>query len=276
MTDLSNITYSDGIGSRGRRPFLLFVRGEEIVNFRGENIPGIVVVRGTDFTKNGKWSHTTYRLELAECIRHIAGRDGWETGRFVEGLRSAVGGSAIDTWADVANALGVSVPAAMTFLRSWRPKAAEALDKVDEALSELDDAAEAVETEADTKIVVVSFGSPTRCARAEGFWTNPKSIPAGGELRLIDTEKGWAAENIAVHGVTGKVLSATHASGHGGGYVSVTVAVVPRTGTEVPVETTPSAASADEVTVPVSSASPTPTSYGFGSMAAALQKAKLR
>jgi hypothetical protein len=271
MTGLSTTTinYSDGIGSRSRRPFLLFIRGEEVIGFRGENIPGVMVVRGTDYTKNGKWSQTTYRLELADGFRHISGRDGWETGRFVEGLRSAVGGSAIDTWADVANALGVSVPAAMTFLRSWRPEAAEALDKVDEALSELDDAAVAADAESDTQTVVVSFGSPTRRARADGFWTNPKAIPGGGELRLIDAEKGWTLENVAVHGITGKVLSTTHASGHGGGYVSVTVAVLP--GTEVAVESTPSP-STNEVSAPVSQ----PASNGFGTLAAALQKAKIR
>ncbi len=128
---MENITWSDGIGSRGRNPFLLFVRGDEAIVFHGQNIPGVVVVRGTDYTKNGKWSHTTYRLELASGIRHIAGRDGWETGRFVEGLASAVGCKTPDTWADTATALGISVPSAMELLRSWRPKAAEKLDEVE-------------------------------------------------------------------------------------------------------------------------------------------------
>ncbi len=231
----TNMTWSDQIGSRGRRGWLLLVKGEEITPFNGSNIPGVVVIRGTDYTKNGKWSHNTYRLELAPGVRAIASRDGWETGRFVEGLQSAVShGSPVDTWADVANALGVSVPSAMQFLRSWRSKAADALDEVDAALTALDEAADEAEAEQDTETVVVSFGSPTRRMRAEGFWTNSKSIPNhDGELRLIDKEKGWTKDNIKVAGIIGTVVSATHSSGHGGGYVSVTVAIVPGTESEI-------------------------------------------
>jgi len=207
---------------------MLLIKGEQIVPFTGQNVPGMVVVRGTDYHKNGKGSHTTFRLELAQGVRAISGRDGWETGRFVEGLRSAVSfGQPIDTWADVANAMGVSVPSAMTFLKEWRPKAAAALDEVDAQLEALD-AAVSKDAVVDTETVVVSFGGPTNRAIADGFWKNPKGIPGhDGELRLIDAEKGWTKENIQVVGMSGAVPSATHASGYHGGYVSVTVAVVP-------------------------------------------------
>ncbi len=232
----SNINWSDKIGSRSRKAWLLLVKGEEVMAFTGQNIPGVAVVRGTSYNKNGKWSHTTYRIELAPGVQAISGKNGWETNKFVEGLASAVRfGGPIDTWADVANALGVSVPSAMEFLRSWRPKAAAALDDVDAALSALDEAADEAEAMADTETVVVSFGSPTRRQRAEGFWTNPKSIPNhDGELRLIDAERGWDKDNITVVGILGTVVSATHSSGHGGGYVSVTVAIVPGTESEIP------------------------------------------
>lgn len=225
----STMNWSDGIGSRGRCGWLLLVKGEEITPFKGSNIPGVVVVRGTDYHKNGKWSHTTYRLELGQGVRAISGKDGWETGRFVEGLRSAVSfNSPIDTWADVANAMGVSVPSAMEFLKEWRPKAATALDEVDAQLSALDDAVDPTAPVVDTETVVVSFGGPTNRAIADGFWKNPKSITGhNGELRLIDLTKGWTKDNIRVARMIGTVLSATHASGYHGGYVSVTVVVVP-------------------------------------------------
>jgi hypothetical protein len=96
------------------------------------------VVRGTDYTKQGIWSYTTYRLQIATGVREIAGRDGWETGRFTEGLGAAVGVPTPDTWADVATALGVSVPRAMEFLRNWRPGAAESLDSVERSLNTLE------------------------------------------------------------------------------------------------------------------------------------------
>lgn len=250
-TSPSTITWSDKMGSRSRRAWLLLIKGEEIKDFKGGTIPGIVVVRGTDYSKNGKWSHTTFRLELAQGVRAISGLDGWETGRFVEGLRSAVSfGQAIDTWADVANAMGVSVPSAMAFLKEWRPKAAEALDQVDVELEALD-AAVSKDAVVDTETVVVSFGGPTNRAIADGFWKNPKSITGhGGELRLVDVEKGWIKENIQVVGMSGAVLSATHASGYHGGYVSVTVAVVP--GSEVAKTEEP------QVEAPVAISAPTP------------------
>ena len=229
---MENIEYSDGIGSRGRNPFLLFIKGDDIVSVGGSDIPGVVVVRGTDYTKNGKWSHTTYRLQLADGIRHIAGRSGWETGRFVEGLASAVGCKTPDTWADTATALGVSVPSAMELLRSWRPKAAEKLDEVEQALAKLE---EVSEKETDLVIVTVSFGSPTNRAIREGYWESPKSIPGhNAEIRLKDRQQGWAEGNIAVVGISGTVLSVKHSRGMHGGYYAVSVAVVPGTETEIP------------------------------------------
>lgn len=229
---MENIEYSDGIGSRGRNPFLLFVRGDEIIPFAGSDIAGVVVVRGTDYTKNGKWSHTTYRLQLADGIRHIAGRSGWETGRFVEGLASAVGCATPDTWADTAKALGVSVPSAMELLRSWRPKAAAELDKVEESLAKLE---EVSEKETDSVIVTVSFGSPTNRAIRDGYWESPKTIPGyTAEIRLKDSSAGWTEGNIEVLGISGTILSVKHSSGMHGGYYGVSVAVIPGTETEIP------------------------------------------
>lgn len=246
-TTTTTTTWSDEMGSRGRGSWLLLIKGEEVVVFKGGDLPGVAVVRGTDYCKNGKWSHTTYRLELAPGVRPIPGKDGWETGRFAEGLRPAVGyRGPIDTWIDLGMALGISVPSAMKFLRAWRPKAAERFDEVDARLSALDDVAEAAEATADTETVVVSFGGPTRAQRAEGFWTNSKPIPGhAGELRLLDPEKGWETANITVSGIAGTVLNAVTAPGHGGGYVSVTVAVVPGTEFDDPAPVAP--LSAEEV-----------------------------
>jgi hypothetical protein len=185
--------------------------------FKGENIPGLVAIVGTDYEKAGKWSHTTYRLELAPRVRAIAGKDGWETGRFVEGLRDAVRfGRPIDRWIDVANALGVTIPEAMRFLREWRPKAAEALDAVEEAI-------EAVDTAADdgAEIVSISFGGPTRRMREAGFWNWPVLVILDGQEigRVTPTEAGWVPSGQV------EIMAKEHASGHGGGYVSMRLAV---------------------------------------------------
>lgn len=229
---MNKIEWSDGIGSRGRGPFLVFIKGDEIIPFDGKNISGVVVVRGTDYTKNGKWSHTTYRLDVADGIRHIAGRSGWETGRFGEGLGSAVGCATTDTWAETAKALGVSVPSTMEFLRGWKPQAAEKLDKVEQSLVALE---EVSGQGTDSVTVTVSFGSPTNRAIADGYWESPKTIPRyAAEIRKTDPAGGWAEGNIEVVGISGTILSVKHSAGMHGGYYAVSVAVIPGTETEVP------------------------------------------
>lgn len=231
----SSLSWSNEMGHRSHSAWLLLVKGEEIVSFGERTMPGWVVVLGTDYRQNGKWSHTTFRLELAVGVRAIAGHNGWETGRFVEGLRSAVrGNEPIDRWPDLANALGVSVPAAMSFLRQWRPKAAEALDIVDAQLEALEASVPAGEV-VDTVTITVSFGSPTNRAIADGWWSAPKQITGQkAQLRLIDSTKGWEKGNVVVVGMTGTVLSAVSSSGMHGGYRAVTVAVVPGTETQIP------------------------------------------
>lgn len=230
---MADIRWLDQIGSRGRAPWLLLVRGDEVIPFSGVGIPGVVAVRGTDYTKSGKWSHTTYRLRLADGIRHIAGRSGWETGRFVEGLGAAVGCKTPDTWAETADALGVSVPSAMEFLRSWRPLAANKLDEVEQSLMALEEASSQQET--DSVIVTVSFGSPSTHAIRGGFWEAPKGIPDyEAEIRIKDREEGWNEGNIEVVGISGTILSVKHSPGMHGGYYAVSVAVIPGTETEIP------------------------------------------
>jgi len=77
---------------------------------------------------------------------------------------------------------------------------------------------------------VVSFGSPSRRQRAAGFWQNPKSVPSfDAEIELIDRTGDWTVADVRVTGKIGTSISASRASGHGGGYVSVTVAIVPGT-----------------------------------------------
>jgi hypothetical protein len=129
--------WSDEIASRNRSAWLLLVTPDgKIVRFTGASIPGIVAVIGHDYEKDGKWSHTTYRLEIADGVRPIAGHDGFNSCGFAEGLRDAVHFSRpVDRWADVAEALGVSLQEAQRFLREWRPKAADALDEVEKALA---------------------------------------------------------------------------------------------------------------------------------------------
>jgi hypothetical protein len=216
------IEWNDRQGSRDRQAWALIVTAEgTVLPFTGEPIPGIVAVAGSDYHKDGKWSSTTYRLELAAGCRFVSGYNGWETGRFTEGLLSAVGRSEpIDRWADVANALGVTLAQAQAFLRAWRPKAAAVLDEVEAALEAVDDAA----PETGAAPVAISFGSPTNRSIREGFWEWPVRVldADGAEVGRLTPADGWGSPTV-----TGpvRVLASEHASGMHGGYWSLRVAV---------------------------------------------------
>lgn len=226
---MTTMEWNNGMGHRGRLPWLLLVKDGIVTPFAGVTIPELVVVRGTSFSKNGKWSATTYRLEIGQGVRAMAGKDGWETGRFSEGL-AALTHRPVDTWGDVAAALGVSVPSAMAFLAAWRPRAALALTAVDDAIAALDDANDLDDADGAIEIVTVDFGSPSNREIRGGYWEAPKSLPGGtGRIELIATDYasgGWGEPaNLRLVGVEGRILSATHSRGMHGGYYAVRVAV---------------------------------------------------
>lgn len=205
--------WSNRQGSRDRRAWCLVVGpGDQIEAFTGASIPGKAVVVGKSYTKEGKWSHTTYRLELGPGVRLLTRHDGWETGTF----REAIGA---DRWEACANALGVSVPVAQEFLRAWRPKAAAHYDRVEAELSALDEIADDGATE-----VVVSFGAPTRKRREAGFWEAPVVVTNehGHQVGRVESGNDW---NQPVASGPVRVLDCKRSSGHGGGYVSLRLAV---------------------------------------------------
>jgi hypothetical protein len=182
--------WSDKNGSRSRSAWLLLV----------------VAIIGHDYKKDGKWSHTTYRLTLAAGVRAIAGYDGWETGKFV-----------VDRWVDVVNALGVNLAEAQRFLSEWRPKAAEALDIAEETLGSI-----AVESGGfDT--VTVNFGGPTNRQIAAGFWQWPVVVTdnVGKEVGRVQPlfDGKWKTVGPV------KILAHEHSSGYHGGYISMRLAV---------------------------------------------------
>lgn len=217
---MKSVQWSDKLGHRSRSAFLLLIQNNNVYVFEGESIPSVCVVRGYDYTKNGKWSHNTYRIDVSNDVTVISGHMGWETGRFAEGLAESRNlPDSIDTWIDMAQALGVSMESAQNFLYSWRPKAAEAIDRIEKELQDLES------TTGSSSIVVATFGSPTRRMREEGFWRNPKPIPGGGEVCLINPDEGWYPENIKICDRQGRVIRCDHKSGRGGGYVSITLAI---------------------------------------------------
>ena len=210
----TKVIYSDGLASRRRRPWAILIGpGDEIELFTGESIPGKVAVVGCDYTQHGVWSHSTYRLEVAPGVRFLSGHFGFETGTFVEGLRTATR-QPTDRWHEVANALGVSLPVAQEFLRGWLPVAAQKLDQVEADLASLDEV-----SPVGAATIAITYGSPTRAARERGFWEWP--------VRILN-EDGQEVGRVSPEGEPSgqvKVLKRETSSGYGGGYVSLLLAV---------------------------------------------------
>jgi len=208
------IIYSDKLAPRRRGAWAIIIGpGDELQLFSGTSIPGKVAVVGCDYEKNGVWSHHTYRLQVAPGVRFLSGYFGFETGTFTEGLRTATG-NPTDRWHEVANALGVSLPVAQDFLRAWLPKAAQKLDQVEADLASLDE-----ESPTGAATVSITYGSPTRAERERGFWK--------WSVRILD-EDGQEVGRVSPEGEPSgsvRVLKRETLSGHGGGYVSLTLAV---------------------------------------------------
>jgi hypothetical protein len=77
------ITWSDRIGSRGRQSILLLYTRNNVYMYKGGAIPGVCVTLTSDYTKDGKWSHTVFTIALAEGVRHSALTQDWESGEYV-------------------------------------------------------------------------------------------------------------------------------------------------------------------------------------------------
>ena len=62
-------TYNNGLRSGSRTPRLILGNPEKgYWKFEGKNIPGIVVILSERYEKNGKWSNTTYNLEISDDV----------------------------------------------------------------------------------------------------------------------------------------------------------------------------------------------------------------
>ena len=101
------INWEDGIGSRGRTKGLLIIpQGGQPYWFKGGSDDNVKVA-GSHYTKNGKWSHTEYELEISEDVRALPVTQGWESGRWKEGFLSALNLDPLGKWDDIAGTLGV-------------------------------------------------------------------------------------------------------------------------------------------------------------------------
>lgn len=113
--------------SRGRRKAnLVIIPGKGILLFTGETIPGVLRVLRETYTKNGKWSHTTWEVETTGEVRIVTHNQDFGTGQW---LCSKTWDSAVKEFQD---SLAGSDPAHIErFIRATWPNLAEQLDSAD-------------------------------------------------------------------------------------------------------------------------------------------------
>lgn len=94
-------------GSRSRRARLL-VRSPDgrLYWFLGSSLEGVTVAT-SKFVKDGKWSHTVYRLNVQSGFAVIPMRDGFDSNTILGGLGKSVGLSEMSTASEIADVLEV-------------------------------------------------------------------------------------------------------------------------------------------------------------------------
>lgn len=206
-------TWNDGLKPGGRTPKLYLAKGGEVVKFKGVNIPNFCAIAAQKYEAGGKWSNTTYRLELAPGVRAIY---------FLSPLHGTWGDD-IENWGQACETLALPIEKVQRILREEYPRTAKRFDDLEAFV-----ASTGVDT--DVEVVLVSFGSPNARDVREGYWAKPKSSRASDgrtvTVRPVEGPYGpeWAkAEVVAPKGA--KIISTRHSPGMKGGYWTIEVAV---------------------------------------------------
>ncbi len=202
--------YNNGLKSGSRTPRLYFAKGSEVQKFSGENC-AFAAIAAEKYTKDGKWSHTAYILELAPGVRPLY---------FLSPLHGTWGQS-FQSWGEVAQELQLPVQVAQEIVREEYPRTAQRLDNLEEF------ALKTAESGGDAEIVIISFGSPSNRAIREGFWEDTQSAKTSDGRTVIvqPSSEGWAHGAEVVEPVGAHILDIVWSPGMHGGYYAVHVAV---------------------------------------------------
>ena len=80
---MKTVTCNNRIGSRSLRHVnLLLCPDMGIVEFKGTDIPPVLRVLKEEYTKDGKWSHSTWTVELEDDYELLSYSQDWEMGTY--------------------------------------------------------------------------------------------------------------------------------------------------------------------------------------------------
>jgi len=194
---MKTTTCNDSIGSRSIQHInVLVVRGQGLVQFKGESIPPVARVVRTEYTKNGKWSHTTWSVELADEASIVTFSQDWGIGKYFP----------VATWQEAINRVreadrvamdGVTDPMIERFIRSTFPKVAADLDKADAEWTSAGDvfaAMLAAQAElAQVRQEALAYVEEQEAAKAAASLRSALSQAKGGKMSLADLKALVAA-----------------------------------------------------------------------------------
>jgi hypothetical protein len=118
--------YNNGLQAGNRRPHLWFAKGNEVLAFTGSNEAGWYAISSEQYTKNGKWSFTDYKLLLCEGVRAI---------ELLSPLHKTWGDDC-NSWEEVRARLKVSLENARKILQQSYPDQAKRLDDLEAFVKE--------------------------------------------------------------------------------------------------------------------------------------------
>ena len=208
---MQEFKFIDGVHNGKPTPSLWLAKGIAVVKFEGSTISGFCAIAGEDYTKNGKWSNTTYRLVLAPGVRPLY---------FLAPLHGTWGQD-LGSWGEVAEKLALPIDVAQGIIRAEYKRTAARLDELEAFALEQDGAT--VET------VIISFGSPTNRQIDAGWWDESKSARTSDGREVVVApgldDEGWWNKPRVLEPTGATVIAVTHRPGMHGGYWSVEVAV---------------------------------------------------
>lgn len=214
------ITWNNKMKSRGRKPCAIIVGADgSVAEFRTSGVLGQYAVHEVDHEKCGKWSNTTYEIELGDGVRFYWWTPDFDTGKSFPDCQ---------TWEDIYRevfrlvGLPLDKSSLVACLRVMKSGLAERVDSTEEILASL-----SRNDDDDVEIITVNFGGPTNRQISGGYWTRDEIEFDGVSLRkTCDYWQSATIETVQVVEPEGaKVLSVDHQRGHHGGYISIKVAL---------------------------------------------------
>ena len=201
------LTYNDGRCSGGRTPRLYLAKGGQVVKFSGEGIAGYCAVKTARYEKNGKWSNTTYVLDLAPGVRGLS---------FLSPLHGTWGDE-FGSWGEAVENLSLPVDVAQAIVRAEYPGTAERLDAAEKFAMECESSG------TDAEELILSGGSPTNRAIRDGYWTAPLAVqlPDGTVAVLSAADRRDPADKWTVTDPRVRVVDNQTRPGMHGGYYAL-------------------------------------------------------